>query len=115
MSESNAGPLQNKVAVITGSGRGIGRAIALGYAKAGAAIVCAARTAGEIAETATLIKSAGGRAIAHSADVGDYDSVATLFQRAGEEFGGIDIVVANAGVVSERRSVADSDPALWRK
>jgi 3-oxoacyl-[acyl-carrier protein] reductase len=115
MSHANSTPLQNQVAVITGSGRGIGRAIAVAYARAGAAVVCCARSTSEIAETAALIKEAGGRAIAQSVDVGEYNSVVTLFQRASEEFGGVDIVVANAGILGEPRRVAESDPALWRK
>jgi 3-oxoacyl-[acyl-carrier protein] reductase len=115
MNQNNATPLKDKVVVITGAGRGIGRAIALTYAAAGAAIVCSARSNAEIVETADLIKEAGGRAIAHSVDVTDHASVVALFRRASEEFGGVDIVVANAGVGSELCRVVDTDPIEWRK
>ena len=107
--------LKGKVAVITGAGRGIGRTIALAYASAGAAVVCSARNEADIAQTAALIREAGGQAIAHAADVADYAAVTALFQRASDAFGGIDIVVANAGVALEQRRIADGDPALWRK
>ncbi|MGW8461712.1 SDR family NAD(P)-dependent oxidoreductase [Pseudomonas sp. CLCA07] len=115
MIQTNPNPLEGKVAIITGAGRGIGRGIAIAYAKAGAAVVCSARSHVEIAETATLIKKAGGQALAHAADVGDYASLVSLFQRASDEYGGVDIVVANAGVATEQRRIADSDPELWRK
>jgi 3-oxoacyl-[acyl-carrier protein] reductase len=107
--------LAGKVAVITGAGRGIGRAIALAYAGAGASVVCSARNAREITETAAMIKEGGGRAIAHTADVGTYADVVALFENANESFGGIDIVVANAGVASDLLRIEDSDPAQWRK
>jgi 3-oxoacyl-[acyl-carrier protein] reductase len=115
MSHSINKPLQGQVAVITGAGRGIGRAIALAYAAAGAAVVCSARSSAEIAETARLINAAGGRALAQCADVGDYPSVTALFQQASEAYGGVDIVVANAGVANEQRRIEDSDPAQWRQ
>jgi 3-oxoacyl-[acyl-carrier protein] reductase len=115
MSDSVSAPLKDKVAVITGAGRGIGRAIALAYAKAGACVVCSARSEAEIDETARQITTAGGYAIAHTADVVDYEAVVALFQRASKRFGGIDIVVANAGVAVEQRLIENSDPRLWRK
>jgi 3-oxoacyl-[acyl-carrier protein] reductase len=115
MSETISAPLKDKVAVITGAGRGIGRAIALAYAKAGACVVCSARSDTEIGETARQITAAGGYATAHTADVVDYEAVVTLFQRASKRFGGIDIVVANAGVAVEQRLIENSDPRLWRK
>jgi 3-oxoacyl-[acyl-carrier protein] reductase len=115
MGHPNSTSLKDKVAIITGAGRGIGRAIALAYARGGARVVCSARSEDEIAETARLITEAGGRAIAHAADVGDYEAVVALFQRASDDFGGVDIVVANAGVAMEQRRIEDSDPALWRK
>ncbi len=107
--------LDGKVAVITGAGRGIGRAIALAYARAGASVVCSARSEGEIVETAAMIGEAGGASLALTANVSDYDDTVALFRRASEVFGGIDIVVANAGVASDLRRIEDSDPAEWRK
>ncbi|WER46598.1 SDR family NAD(P)-dependent oxidoreductase [Cupriavidus sp. WKF15] len=115
MSQIEGKFLQGKVAVITGAGRGIGCAIALAYARAGAAVVCSARREADIQETAALIQAAGGRAIAHVADVADYASVSVLFCRAEEAFGGVDIVVGSAGVALGQGKIADSDPALWRK
>jgi 3-oxoacyl-[acyl-carrier protein] reductase len=108
-------PLEGKVAVITGAGRGIGRTIALAYARAGAAVVCSARSEAEIDETTALIIEAGGRAIAHAADVSDHGAMVALFQRASDSFGGVDIVLANAGVANGQHQIADSDPAMWRK
>lgn len=107
--------LNNKVAVVTGAGRGIGRAIAQAYAKAGAAVVCSARTESQIDETVGLIKQAGGRALAVVADVADYESVIRLFERCQSEFDGVDLVVANAGVSPQNALMADSDPALWKQ
>ena len=106
--------LDGKTAVITGAGRGIGRAIAIGYARAGAAVCCAARTGQEIGQTVALINEAGGRAIALAADVTDYASVDRLFAGATEALGGVDIVVACAGGSVENKLVEESDPAAWR-
>ncbi len=115
MSHTEKKILQDKVAVITGAGAGIGRAIAQAYAQAGAAVVCSARRAADIRETAALIEAAGGRAIAQVADVADYAAVAELFRQAHASFGGVDIVVASAGVALEQLPIADSDPVLWRQ
>ena len=91
------GELTDKVALVTGAGRGIGRAIAIGYAAAGASVSCVARTRSEIDRTVAEIRSGGGTAISVQADVTDYDSVVHAFDAAAREFGGIDIVVVNAG------------------
>ncbi len=107
--------LQGKVAVITGAGRGIGRAIALAYASAGAMVVCGARSTKEIAETVELIVRHGGRAIAVTMDVADYGSVEAMYGKTAAEYGGVDIVVINAGTAMERSSIEQADPALWRQ
>jgi len=108
-------PLAGKAAVITGAGRGIGRAIALAYAKAGAGVVCAARTGTELDAVAAEIEAAGGQAIAIPTDVACADSVRALFCKAADRFGGIDIVVINAGGNYDREPVETSDPDRWRQ
>ncbi len=109
------GVLAGRVAVVTGAGRGIGRAIALGYGQAGASVVCAARTTGEVEAVAAAIVTAGGRALAVTADVTVPAEVETLFARAVEAFGPLDMVVLNAGGNFERHAVADSDPDEWER
>lgn len=111
----NAGELSGKVAVVTGAGRGIGRAIALAYAQAGASLVCAARTASEIEQTAAGITAAGGRAIAVPCDVTDENSVRELFRKTREACGGVDIVVINAGANYDRETVEASNPTNWQR
>jgi 3-oxoacyl-[acyl-carrier protein] reductase len=106
-------PLRGRVAIVTGAGRGIGRAIALGYAGAGAAVCCTARTAGEIEETAALILAQGGQAMAVQADVSQFDQVEAMMAHTVERFGGFDILVINAGVDLDKRSVEASVPADW--
>lgn len=107
--------LNNKVALVTGAGRGIGRSIALAYSEAGAAVCAVARTGSEIEETAKEIREKGGQAITNICDVASYEDVQLLFQRTVAELGGLDIVVLNAGVNVERNSVEESDPQKWRE
>lgn len=110
---SDAKPLQDKVAVITGAGRGIGQAIAIAYARAGAAVCVAARTPEQLDQTVSAIAAEGGETIAVPTDVRDYTSVDDLMQRAAARYGGIDIVVTAAGVAGENKRVDESDPAQW--
>ena len=108
------GVLSGKVAVVTGAGRGIGRAIAVGYAAAGAAVCCVARTESEIARTVVDIRSDGGTATSVQADVTDYDSVVHAFDFAISEFGGVDIVVINAGGnLDDGRDVESGNLEQW--
>lgn len=110
------GRLHGRAAVITGAGRGIGRAIAEEFAAEGACVVLAARTGGEIKEAATAIEANGGRAVALVCDVTDDAQVAALVSQAGEAFGGIDVLVNNAGTTSIARfldqTVADFERVM---
>ncbi|WP_332898939.1 MULTISPECIES: SDR family NAD(P)-dependent oxidoreductase [unclassified Haladaptatus] len=90
--------LTGRVAVVTGGSRGIGRAIALGLADAGAAVVPAARTEDDVANVAQEIRDRGGEALAATVDVTDEADIRALMETAAAEFGGIDCVVNNAGV-----------------
>ena len=106
--------LSGKVALVTGAGRGIGKAIALGYAAAGAAVCCVARTQSEIDLTASEIRANGGTATAVQADVTDYASVVQAFDAAAREFGGIDIVVINAGGnYDDSPDIESGSPDQW--
>jgi 3-oxoacyl-[acyl-carrier protein] reductase len=110
-----SGRLEGKVAVVTGAGRGIGKAIALAYGRHGAAVGCLARTVAEIRVTAEEIVKAGGRALAIPADVRDRRVVDSAFDEIGREFGGLDIVVINAGADRGHAPVDAGDPEGWRE
>ena len=107
--------LQGKVALVTGAGRGIGKGIALAYAREGAFVVCTARTDGEVNAVADRIVAQGGGARAVTADVTDPDEVRRLFEVGLEGKGRLDILVANAGrgAGTDKATVAESDPAIW--
>ena len=90
--------LANTIALVTGAGRGIGRAISLALAEAGAHVVVAARTAAEINAVADEINASGGKADAFTADVADESSVAGLFAEIGDRLGRLDVLVNNAGI-----------------
>lgn len=99
---ADASELAGKVALVTGGARNIGRAIARALAAGGAAVMVNANTSREDAEqTVALIKSAGGRALLHFADVTDPKAVAAMVAAAVEEFGRLDILVNNAAIRAE--------------
>jgi len=107
-------PLAGQVAIITGGGRGIGRAIAIAYAEAGANVCVTARTASEIDQVAAEIKQSSGRAIAVTCDVSDRASVESMIEKAVGEFGRLDILMNNAGGGLERTLVGEDDPDVWQ-
>jgi 7-alpha-hydroxysteroid dehydrogenase len=89
--------LDNKVAVITGAGKGIGAGIARAFAEAGADVVIGARTTADLERVAANIEALGQRALVVPTDVLDFDQLQNLADRARTEFGRIDILVNNAG------------------
>ena len=90
--------LEGQTAVVTGGGRGIGRAIALAFAREGATVALASRSADELERTAAEIRGRGGRALALPTDVMSRAAVEELVSRTLEETGRLDVVVNNAGV-----------------
>ncbi len=89
--------LTDQVAVVTGAGRGIGAATAVGLAQAGADVVISARTEQQLAEVAAQVAAVGRRAVVVPADLSDLDAVAGLAEAAHDAFGRLDIVVNNVG------------------
>lgn len=107
--------LEGRRAFVTGAGSGIGRAVALGYAQAGASVACVSRTVDKVRETVAQIEQAGGRALALPADVCDFHALEQQVLAAQEAFGGIDLVFAAAGEATQNKRVEVSDPAAFRR
>jgi NAD(P)-dependent dehydrogenase (short-subunit alcohol dehydrogenase family) len=94
--------LDDRVAVVTGSGRGLGRAYAIALARAGAAVVVNDVDAGAAEETVAAIADGEGRAVAEVRAVGDSAAADALVERAVSEFGRLDVMVTNAGLLRDR-------------
>jgi len=105
--------LKDKVAVITGGGRGIGRAIALAYAREGARLVLAARSVEGLEETQRMVADEGGKALVAPTDISNVESVAALAQKASEHFGRVDILVNNSGIAGPTAPLWEITPDDW--
>ncbi len=104
--------LEGRRAFVTGGGRGIGRAIALKFAEAGADVAVAARTSSEIDAVAGEIQEMGRRSLAIPCDVGDSKAVDEAVQQTSRELGGVDVLVANAGALVHA-PLGETTDALW--
>ena len=108
--------LQGRRAVVTGGGKGIGRGIAVCLAEAGAEVVVSARTQADLDEVVAEIQEAGGRAIAHVADVTEPGAQASLATAAVKQLGGLDLWVNNAGGLPDAtaRYLSRTDRSQWQ-
>ncbi len=107
--------LTGKVAIITGASRGIGEAIAMAYAQAGARVVLASRKQDALDEVATRIRAAGGEALPIAAHTGDQAAVDELVQRVVDAYGGVDILVNNAAINPHFGPILTSEESQWDK
>ncbi|MEU8515525.1 SDR family oxidoreductase [Kitasatospora sp. NPDC048722] len=103
----------DRAVLVTGGGTGIGRAVALAFAREGARVAVAGRTGGPLAETVELIEREGGKAVALTGDVTDGADAARLVRETVEHLGALDVAVNNAGVFGGAGPVADIDEAEW--
>jgi NAD(P)-dependent dehydrogenase (short-subunit alcohol dehydrogenase family) len=106
------GRFEGRVALVTGGGRGIGRASALALAAEGASVAVLARTASECERTA---REAGGRSLAIACDVGDADACAGALGRVHDALGRVDVLVHAAGISPVRARAEDHDPDVFRR
>jgi NAD(P)-dependent dehydrogenase (short-subunit alcohol dehydrogenase family) len=100
--------LDGKVALITGAGRGIGKAIAIGFAHEGADIVAVSRTLAQVEETAREVQALGRRALAIKADVSRLNDVRSMAEQVQHNFGGLDMLVNNAALRMNQLGKKDS-------
>ena len=107
--------LRDEVAIVTGGGKGIGRAISLAFAAEGAIVVIAARTSSKLDEAVERIKSGGGRAKAIQADVSDEKQVRRLVADTVDDYGKVDILVNNSGIGGPTVNVVDLRLQDWNE
>jgi NAD(P)-dependent dehydrogenase (short-subunit alcohol dehydrogenase family) len=108
------GLLEGRVAIITGASKGIGRTMALRFAREGARVACAARSADLVKETASKVRAAGGQAIAAVCDAAVEDDARRLVAESLAAFGTIDTLVNNAGDGGPTKPVQDYSMEDWR-
>jgi len=109
----NSKPLTDRIALVTGASRGIGAALALALARAGAHVVAVARTVGGLEELDDAVKAAGGTATLVPLDVKDSDGIARLALALNERYGRLDVMVGNAGVLGVPTPLGHIEPKDW--
>ena len=107
--------LQGKVALITGASQGLGKALALAYAREGASLVVNSRSEGSIRPVAGQVEGLGAEVLAVAADVSKGEDAHRLVDEAADKFGGIDVLVNNAGVLGPRVAIGDYPEDEWRR
>lgn len=105
--------LSGQVALVTGAGRGIGRAVAAELAAAGAAVALVARSADQVAAAAAAIHLSGGTALGLAADVTSQADVNRVVREVEQRLGPVDLLVNNAGIYGPRGPLWETDPAAW--
>src|SRR6202789_1670569 len=108
-------PLANKIALVTGGSRGLGREMVLAFAAAGADVVIASRKLEACEAVAREVEKLGRRALPVAAHVGKWDDNDMLAARAYEQFGRVDVLVNNAGMSPLAPSLAETNEALFDK
>jgi len=107
------GELTGQIAVVTGAGRGIGRALAIRFAQAGCEVAAVARTDGQLRETVEIIEAAGGLSIYVVADVTNPHAVQAMVQSVQADLGPIDLLINNAGRALAIGPIWEADPDEW--
>ncbi len=105
--------LEGRIALVTGASRGIGRSIALGFAREGAHVIALARTQGALEQLDDEIQAAGGTATLVPADLKDFDGLDNLGASIHERWGKLDIFVGNAGVLGDLTPLPHLEPKVW--
>jgi len=105
--------LENRIAVVTGASRGIGKYVALALAAEGAHVIALARTQGGLEELDDEIKAVGGSATLVPADVTDYPALDRLGAAIHERWGRLDILIGNAGVLGKLSPLGHIEPKTW--
>ena len=107
--------LEDKVAIVTGGGKGNGKAIALAFAKEGAELVIAARTEADLKKTAAEIEEIGRKCLAIVTDMAVPEQVRAMVDRTLEKFGKVDVLVNNSGIAGPVANVDDMDLEGWNQ
>ena len=106
-------PLADRIALVTGASRGIGRAVALELARAGAHVIALARTSGALEELDDEIRALGGSATLVPVDLKDYEALDRLGAAIHERWGKLDVLVANAGLLGALSPLGHIEPKVW--